>query len=322
MRFFHLLFLLASFYFQRSSAVLNATEVLPLRDETGIITITDENSSQLSHGVADYFTAVFITTSKPNSQGIRCDICDDFEPILRKVSVAISQQAPNTQILFIKADVTYNKQLIKELNLTTIPHVLIFPPPSSDDFHWRNSAFYQYELKKEHRNDALHFANYLAQILKIFISIDQEFQYAEFLKYFVLCIFAFTFLKRVVFPKITNKPKFASVTLSLGILLASITGYKFTQINSVPFIARNPKGIIMYFSGGMGWQFGIEILSVSAMYIVMGSLICAIIYIPKFNLDPRLRLVGAPLCSCALFYTFSYFISCFEIKSPGYPYAF
>ncbi|QLG72809.1 hypothetical protein HG535_0D05180 [Zygotorulaspora mrakii] len=322
MKFLRILYLLVLLFAGQSKAVLEAADALQLKDFSGVITVTEDNYEELSRGVPNYFMALFITTSRPVKEGVRCVICDDFEPILRKVAVTISKQAPHAQILFLKADVAFNKLLVKDLKISSIPHMLIFPPPVDDKFQWKSSSFYQYELKEERIRDALHFGDFLAKILKVFIKVDQKFEYQEFFSYFIACIVIFSIFKRVVLPKIPNKPKFFSMLVSLLILLLSITGLKFTQINSVPFIARDPKGNIMYFSGGTGWQFGIEILSVSAMYIVMGVLFCMMLYIHSFSMNDRLRWVLSAVCSCLLFYLCSYYVSCFDIKSPGYPYKF
>lgn len=323
MNLLRVLFLWSFICFQHCKGeFIDGEKLLFLRDDSGIIRVTDENYNELSNGIKDYFNVVFITTSKTNSQGVVCDVCDDFESVIRKVSLAILQQAPNAKALFFSVDVSHNKKLIEEMGLTTIPHVLIFPPPEAEGFRWSKSAFYQYTLTPENARDPLSFADYLAKILKVYIKVDEDFNYKEFLVYFVACIIVFSFFKKMVLPKIQNKSKFFCMLISFGILLPSITGYKFTQMNSIPFIARDPAGNIMYFSGGMGWQFGIEIFTVSMMYLGMTGLTVTLIYLPNTAANVQVKGVLSAVLSCALFYIFSYFISCFEIKSPGYPYAF
>lgn len=306
-----------------SAAVLDVNEVIALEDPHGIIRVTDENYQELSQGFPNYYSVLFITTSKSNRQGLICEMCNDFLPIYQRVAVATHQQVPDGKTLFFQVDVSENRRLIKELGLTTIPHVLVFPPPQKgEEFSWQKSAFYQYEMSSNSVKTPLHFADFLAKILKVYIGIKEDFEYKEFALYFAVCVIVFSLFKRKVLPLITNKSKFFSMAFAFGILMPSITGYKFTQMNSIPFIARDPKGQIMYFSGGMGWQFGIEIFTVSMMYIAMGALTVFLIFSGKGKQDSRAKNVLNTALTCVVFYTFSYYIGCFQIKNPEYPFAY
>ena len=93
-------------------------------------------------------------------------------------------------------------------------------------------------------------------------------------------------------------------------------------MNNIPFLAKNEKGDVMFFSGGMGWQFGIEILTVTGMYFVMGGSVVAMIYISRVKaLKPAMANATSIALLALGFYMFAYFVSCFKIKEPGYPYA-
>lgn len=323
MQFNQLLFFWYFVVFQRSVYALldNAKSILPLQDSNGIIRVTDANYDELKSGVFDYYNILFITTTKSNKQGLVCETCNKFEPIYRKVSLATHQQAPGAKVLFFQADVSENRKLVKEIGLTTIPHVLVFPPPQlGDEFKWSKSEFYQYELNSNSVKTPLHFGDFLAKILKVYIGISEDFEYKEFAIYFAICVIVFSILKRKVLPMIPNKSKFFCGLFALGIIMLSITGFKFTQMNGIPFIARDSKGQIMYFSGGMSWQFGIEIFTVSMMYIGMGLATLTLIYIVKTGTETRLKNGAMIAISCLVYYTFSYFLSCFKIKNPEYPY--
>lgn len=309
-------------YLRLTNALLDdAQSILPLEDSNGVIRVTDDNYDQLSNGVYDHYNVLFITTSKSNKEGLVCDMCNKFEPIYRKVSLVTHQQIQDSKVLFFKADVSENRRLVKEMGLTTIPHVLVFPPPKlGDQFKWASSAFYQYELNSNSIKTPLHFGDFLAKILKVYIGIKEDFEYKEFAIYFIICVVIFSVFKRKVLPKISNRGKFFSGLFSLGILLPSITGYKFTQMNAIPFIARDPKGNIMYFSGGMSWQFGIEIFTVSMMYIAMGAAVITLIFITNMGKETRGKNVAIVAISSLVYFAFSYFLSCFKIKNPQYPY--
>ncbi|QLL30756.1 hypothetical protein HG536_0A05710 [Torulaspora globosa] len=306
-----------------SYAFLDASEVLSLEDSNGVIRVTEDNYKELSQGLPDYYAVLFITTSKSNKQGLICDMCNGFDPIFQKVSAATHQQVPDSKVLFLKVDVSENNKLVQDLGLTTIPHVLIFPPPEEGEpFSWQKSAFYQYEMSANSVKTPLHFADFLAKVLKVYIGINEDFEYREFALYFAVFVVAFSLFKRKVLPLIPNKAKFFCMLLSFGILMLSITGYKFTQMNSIPFIARDPKGQIMYFSGGMGWQFGIEIFTVSMMYIAMGALTVFLIVSPKSTQESNGASLRTTVIACVICYTFCYFIGCFKIKNPEYPFAY
>lgn len=305
-----------------SYAVLDASEVLALEDSNGVIRVTEDNYRELSRGLPDYYAVLFITTSKSNKQGLICDMCNDFDPIFQKVSAATHQQVPDSKVLFLKVDVSENNKFVQDLGLTTIPHVLIFPPPEDEQFSWQTSAFYQYEMSANSVKTPLHFADFLAKVLKVYIGIKEDFEYREFALYFAVFVIVFSLFKRKVLPLIPNKAKFFCMLLSFAILMLSITGYKFTQMNSIPFIARDPKGQIMYFSGGMGWQFGIEIFTVSMMYIAMGALTVFLIMSPKSTQETTAASLSTAILACVICYTFSYFIGCFKIKNPEYPFAY
>ncbi|EJS42464.1 ost6p [Saccharomyces arboricola H-6] len=314
--------------FQNSVAAVsnNIDDILQLQDESGVITVTAENYPLLIHGVSGYFNILYITMKGTNSNGKSCELCHEFEKSYYTVANAILSQAPQSPSLFFTVDVNEVPQLVKDLKLQNVPHLVVYPPAESTketEFEWKTSPFYQYALVPNNAGDVLQFGDFLAKILNISITVPQDFNVQEFVYYFIACMVLFIIIKKVILPKITNKWKFFSMVLSFGILLPSITGYKFVEMNGIPFIARDEKSRIMYFSGGSGWQFGIEIFSVSSMYIVMSALCILLIYLPKVpRLSDKIKVLLAPFLTCVLFYFFSYFISCYLIKNPGYPIVF
>lgn len=314
--------------FQKSTATAshNIDDILQLKGDTGVITVIADNYPLLSRGVPGYFNILYITMRGTNSNGMSCQLCHDFEKTYQAVADVIRSQAPQSLNLFFTVDVNEVPQLVKDLKLQNVPHLVVYPPAESNkqsQFEWKTSPFYQYSLVPENAENTLQFGDFLAKILNISITVPQAFNVQEFVYYFVACMVVFIFIKKVILPKVTNKWKLFSMILSLGILLASITGYKFVEMNAIPFIARDAKNRIMYFSGGSGWQFGIEIFSVSLMYIVMSALSVLLIYVPKIScVSEKMRGLLSSFLACVLFYFFSYFISCYLIKNPGYPIVF
>lgn len=315
-------FLLSIFALLRGSlALLNGENLKSLEDERGFIKVNDDNYSQLSRGIKDYYSILFITISDDNPQDIQCNVCHDLEDTLIKVLAITRKQAPGAKLLVFESDVTHNSQLLREMNLNTIPHILVFPPPSSDEFKWSVDPFYQYEIDQDSPGDLLHFGDFLAQVLNVHLELH-DFDYAEFGKYFICFVIFFVFLKKVVVPRLSNAKKAGLMLISFAIILVSICGYKFTEINAIPFIARDDEGKIMYFSGGTGWQFGIEIFTVSMMYITMGGLALLLVYSVKMPVSARAKNLQGAILSCILFFAFSYYTKCYQVKAPDYPFVF
>ncbi|GAV54061.1 hypothetical protein ZYGR_0AK05630 [Zygosaccharomyces rouxii] len=315
------LFCLVCMLWQSCQALIDAEEVAPLEDHRGFIKVNDENYRKLSKGIKDYYTILFLTISDDNPMVIQCDICHELESTLSTVVALARRQAPWTKILMFEADVTENQKLLKDMNLNSIPHVLIFPPPTSKSFKWSVDPFYQYPVSPDNEKRVLHFGNFLAQVLDVHLEIS-DFDYGEFYKYFIASVVLFIFIKKQVLPRVPNFRKWSTVVVSFIILLTSICGYKFTEINAIPFIARDGNGKIMYFSGGMGWQFGIEIFVVSLMYVGMAALAITLIFTPRFPFGARAQNVQGAVLSCLLFFAFSYYTQCYKIKFPDYPYEF
>ena len=313
-----LLFLFQSVVF----GLIPIESVLSLRDENGMIEITDDNYLELSQGIGDYHTVIYITMRGSNVKGLSCGICNEFETILREVSTAVHSQYPNLNVIFFVADVSKNKQLIADLDLKFVPHLLVYPPPADDNFSWKSAQFYQYELNEKVSKNIMRFAEFLGRVLNVLISIKEPFDTNQFMIYFGICMFFFITLKKIILPRIQNKSKFFCGFFAFTVLLLSLTGYKFTKIKGIPFIARNSGGEVMFFSGGMHWQFGIEIFTMTIMYILLGGFTVLLIMTPKLNIDGYYKAVLSTVVACLLFFSFSYYVSIFMIKNPSYGFPF
>lgn len=300
-------------------------EYLDARDEDGIIEITDENYEDFSSGIDGYYNVMFITMRALDEAGnAKCAICVEFEDTYREVVKLVQKQHPDLKVLYMITDVNKTKQLIKDLMLQNVPHTVVYAPKVPGmDFSWKKSEFYQYEMLDSEIKNPLHFGDFIGKTLGVEVEIPQEFDVKEFLTYFVGCTILFVFFKRVLMRKSGNKWLYSCMAMAFGILFPSITGYKFTEINGIPFIAKDGNGNIMYFSGGMGWQFGIEIVSVTLMYMAMAACVILLIYWKKFTNDnEKIMILGSLFISALLFFLFSYYITCFEIKHPYYPYGY
>ncbi|CDO92069.1 unnamed protein product [Kluyveromyces dobzhanskii CBS 2104] len=314
-----------------NASTLTVEEVSKFRDQDGIIIVKDDNYELLGKGLREFYSVVFITSDKPNGEGQACDLCAEFEPNMRSVSNSILQQLPKDQsdrVFFFKIDLADNPVFVKEFQVSKIPFCLVYPPQpeltaDGQDFAWKHSPFYQYVIRKENMKQPIHFGDFLAKILNVFISIDQKFEYDTFAQAFFAFVIVFIFFKKKLLPLIENKPKFFIGVASIVIILISISGYHFTSIHHISFIAQNDKKEIMWFSGGSHYQFGIEVLTISMLYTVMGGLAVAL-YMIQFskNLD-RTKKGGLIIAiALTLLYISMYYLSIVRIKDPSYPYGF
>ena len=304
------------------NAVIDSIHPALIKDAYNIIKVTEENYPIVSQGVDGYYNILFLTMRSKRDGKYDCQICIDFEPVYRKVAAAVRDQAPNSKVLFYIADVHEVQNLVSDLKLTNVPHVVTYAPPNTNgDFSWSKSPFYHYQLSNQSVKDILHFGNFVGKTLQIYIQLEEDFNILEFFGFFIFFVSIFLFIKKVVLPNIENKWKVGLYLLSIFIILSSISGYKFTQINNIPLLARDSEGKIMYFSGGSSWQFGIEIFTVSGMYIIMGVFTLLLIWMNSWSfLDDRKKTVFSSIFACCVFYTFSYYISCYKIKEPYYPF--
>ncbi|CEP64256.1 dolichyl-diphosphooligosaccharide--protein glycotransferase LALA0_S10e06040g [Lachancea lanzarotensis] len=299
-------------------------DIVQLRDQDGLIEVSDDNYHKLSQGSRSFYSIVYVTTSQTNSNGDKCELCEDFEISVRKVSRAMLDQLSeeiNQEAFFFKLDISRCKDFVNDIGLKTIPHMLVFPPHAQDEnFSWSKNQFFQYKITPGSATDSLLFADFLAKILSVYIQMAQDFDANEFLYYFAASLIAFYILKKKILPRISHKGLFFSLCFSLACILISITGYKFTQMNNIPLIARDNSGRIMFFSGGMGWQFGIEILTVSGMYILLGGCTVFLVLLPRLKLKPVFSNFATFALLASGAYGFFYFVECFRVKQPDYPF--
>lgn len=304
---------------------ISGEDLVELRDKNGIIKVTEQNYPLLSKSARNFYSILYITKSQVSFKEFSCDICKKFEPTWTKVSRTFLEQLPSdlsNRVFFFIADITENPQLVYELNLTNVPHCLIYLPEENDEsFQWSSYPFYNFEITDENSNDPIIFGNFMAKLLNVYIEIDQDFIVNDFIRNFFIFVFIFIILKKKVLTKIKRKGLFFSCLFSLFILMISITGYKFTSMNNIPFIAYNDKHEIMFFAGTFNWQFGIEILTVSSMYLFMSIGITTLILLPKYKSMSSLIVCLILICiNISIFQMYSYFISCFTIKYPEYPF--
>lgn len=302
-------------------------ELQPLREANGLIRVTDDNYEWVSKGAREFYSMVLVTSSVPNSKGAACELCAAVQPTFEKVvgSFHGSVQADDQRLYqFFLLDVNLNPKFVKEMRLRSLPHFFVYPPsPEDESFAWARNPLYQYEMTPDGAKDAIKLADFAAKLVNIHVKVPEDFNASSFFSSFVGFTVVFVALKRFVRAQISHKGRYSGCLLALLVIMVSITGLKFTQINQIPFLAKNDKGAIMFFAGSMGWQFGIEIISVSVMYLLMATCVLMLIWLGRglAKAQKRARIVLTVMINVSLFYAFSYFLSCYKVKLPDYPYA-
>ncbi|AET39166.1 dolichyl-diphosphooligosaccharide--protein glycotransferase Ecym_4087 [Eremothecium cymbalariae DBVPG len=309
------------------TGLLTWSDIIPLSDSNGVVHVTQENYEWLSNGAREFYSIVLVTSSKPDSHGQVCRTCESFWPVWNKIAWTLTHTLPEQRsqhFLFFEIDTSEIHKFVEDMGLVDVPRCLVYPPGEENElFSFSTSLFYEFQISPELTVDkAVQFADFLGRILNVFVNIREDFNLNSFLKSFASFILVFVAFKKICLPLISNRFKFIGCVLSLLGILISITGYKFTKINGIPFISKNEEGQIMFFAGSTSWQFGIEILTVSLMYCAMAICLLLLIWVikTKIRVPPYGRILAIIILDVALFNLFSYFLECYKIKLPSYPY--
>lgn len=129
--------------------------------------------------------------------------------------------------------------------------------------------------------------DYLAKTLIIYINMPTSIQEQTnvFLYYFFIFFAILLVLKKKVLPHLTKKEGsdeetkesnrgkqvlFMFILFSFMIIISSITGYQFVKLNSIVLLVRDDETKdLVYFAGTFNWQFGIETVIISVVYIIL-----------------------------------------------------
>lgn len=311
-----------------SLAAFSSDEMLKKEAQSSdsIITVVSDSFDQMFNGPKDYFLVTFFTASDP---AIGCKSCVGFDPIYESVANSVlSSRSKNINVFFTKVDFSENKQNFAKLNMSTVPHVWVYPPQSEETgFVNVTSPHYVYMLPdmivamKDISAGETHFAKFLSEILMVNILVQKGFDYTEFFQYFLIT-FSFIFLVRKRGGKMVEKIKksFVWKIVCIMFILVSVTGYSFSMQRQVPFLAKNDQGNIMYLAGSLHFQFGSEILISSLLYMLLGlSVLSLCDFIPKLE-SSLLQSMATIIAAAALFVVWNVLSTAFLVKNPDYPF--
>ncbi|KAL6950049.1 hypothetical protein ACO0QE_000719 [Hanseniaspora vineae] len=250
----------------------------------------------------------------------------DFENPLRMVFIKlVKEELPEV----------FNIDLQGKVDSESLPIVLVYAPTvsaSSGDnnepafFNYLTNTFYKYAVTKEFQQsigsinkEHYKFADFLSQLANMLLKVDEEFDTEKFAKQFACALIVFVIFKKKIYPLLKDHFLHKIVlALSLVALLLCCTGYSFVKMNQIVLLAHDDKGQIMWFSGGFRWQFGIEMFTVSGMYLLLATLTYVLVFLSKTVDSDSARCISALVLVAMLVMASQYLVSCFRIKYPEY----
>lgn len=316
----------------------------------GIIPISNANMSLISHPNRPHFTLVLLTSTDDKHE---CTECHRAKKMVQRVSEAWHSNYPESTYLYIaEVDIIdrTNIPVFEFLQLQEVPHIWLIPPTHISQGHNSTRAAQynddgdevfdnfdiflephaEFEIPEASLDDqTFQFADWLAISMQKRIILNQSNAVAKFIATFSATFGTILLIKKKGPSAITSTVSKAKVyrVIVLMVLLAIVGGYSFTTIQQTPFIAYNEKGPI-YISGGIHYQFGVEIVLLGGVYFLLGSAVVTLFYLGgyKVTLDSQIPtenvLAGLQMLTVALIYFFfSILTSMFLRKDHEYPYA-
>lgn len=351
MKFMQILPILWLFSLARSD-FLQAIQLDILASELpgGVIPIHNANLLILSQPNRDHFTLLVLTSTDDRHE---CDICLRLPRILRRAASVWYQNYPQSQYLyFAEVDIIdrTNVDIFNHLNLQTVPQIWLIPPSHIAKHHNLNRErklnedgqeyFDNYDILLEpHAQFDIPDSSLDDQVFQLVdwiavgtlkrVVVKQENPVMKFATTFGITFGAIVLLKK-------RGPTFITSTVTKGkiyqvmcfaLLLGILGGYSFVTIQRVPFIAQNENNEPIYISGGIHWQFGVEMILVAFHYLVLGIALVTTVHLGQYKVTNSSRIDTTEkraalqiVCAVLLYFLFSSFTSMFLRKDPGYPY--
>ncbi|ODV79303.1 subunit of N oligosaccharyltransferase complex [Suhomyces tanzawaensis NRRL Y-17324] len=299
------------------------------RHDNHIIPVANANLSLFS-GPRDYYTLLVLTSTDPKHE---CGLCDTLPEVVSTVAHSWHADYSSGMLFFTTVDVVdrTNIPIFEKLQLDSIPHVWLIPPnmtASADPYSLLDNVHYAFKLPVGGVSDqVLELARFLSELLQKNIAIRDEAPASKFVKTFVAVFAVIVFLKKRGPSFIRGQSRRKGYAIFIVILtLVFVSGYQFTTSQGTPFVARNEEGII-YISGGLYYQFGIEIVMVAANYFSLAMTLIAMIYLGRYQITETSRIhleatrsALVVVANVVLFVLFSCLTSMFLRKEHGYPY--
>lgn len=316
------------------SEILNE---LAITSPNYVIPIHDANL-EVIQGNRDYYTLILLTSTDERHG---CAVCHSMTKVIEKVSRAwYNTHGGSNGLYFINIDLidSSNTPIFERLQIETIPHCWLIPPTDEIDYQQQDQdsdkylifrqSHYKFKLPQASFKDQVDlFAKFIGDLTHKQVIIEPEDQLFQFARGFVIVFVIIMFFKKIGKNYLqTIQKKYIYSTIFISLTLVFICGYQFTIMNAVPFVARNDDGLI-FISGGIHYQFGIEIVLVTLNYASLGLALISLIYIGQYRVTTNSKieteLVKFSLIflnNIILFLLYSCLTSIFMRKDSGYPY--
>lgn len=313
-----------------------------------IIPIANSDISILD-GKRDYYTLITITSTNPQHG---CLLCQEITPVLAKVSKLWHADYSASNFLhFVTVDLNddTNKPIFRSLNMGTVPHIWMVPPSSvnenrenrenresgeSDEenrtkFDFHSVPFDEFAIPKgSQHQQVLALAKFIGHHTQHTLMIRDENAMEKFIKTFIVVFSVVVLIKKKGPEMITSVPKRTVICfLAIIAILLFTAGYQFTVQNQVPFIAKSNKGEVVFISGGMQYQFAVEVAIVASTYAAMATTTLLLINLGQYQVNEKsiikvekLR-IGLIIVHCLIIYVlYSCLTSLMMKKNSGYQY--
>lgn len=310
-----------------------------LQHANHVIPITNANLSIVS-GPRDYWTLISFTSTDEKHA---CTTCHDFERVLAAVSNSwwadYAQSLFN--LFFLNVDIIdrSNIPIFELLEFNTIPHIWLILPNTDIDIAEEDDEGYQNKILHDGHfvfklpvaavdEQIMEFARFVTETTQKSILVRTEDPTMKFIKTFALTFIVILVLKKKGPTMLKNiNKKYFSAAFFIFLILSFICGYAFTTTLGVPFLATGGKGEMIYISGGILYQFGIEIVIVGANYFFLGLSLLSLIYLGHYKVgsgtvieNERIHFLLVVVNSLVVFFLYSLLTSIFLRKDHSYPY--
>lgn len=316
----------------------------------------------------DFWTLLTITSTNPRHECHACVELQKMLSSIAKSWYADHEDIHSLYFVNVDLIDHTNADIFKHLNVTTIPHIWLIPPTNDKEVVQKDDRYEDveeevaeeteeakeaaahraalllapYSILYENRMEftvpnsdiagqALALANFISQSIQKPIVLREEDQLYQFAKNFGVTLAIIILIKKKGPKAVTanlqrsNAYKF----LTIVFLLACISGWSFTSMNKVPFLAQNEQGQVIYISGGQHYQFGFEIVLIGSTYFSLACSLLCLIYLGNYKVrvgavieNELMKCLVVVINTLVTYILYSCLTSIVLRKDHGYPYHF
>lgn len=298
-------------------------ELVKKNGKNKVISLKETNFERFLNGPRDYHVVLMLSSTSPQ---FNCPLCIEFKPEYDLVANSWFQDHPDgvddgKDVYFLYGDFMQTKLLFQKMKMTSIPKLYYLKPSTvSTNEAWMNELD-EYQFFQGQHSQLL--STWLGDLTQhkfnLYVPVNYNRVIFNAVVTFTLCVLAKVFFGQV---RSIFFSKFLWIGLSIISVLLFTSGYMFTQIRQAPYVREHPDGKVEYFMAGQQMQLGIETQIVSFGYGILSLLFVALVKkIPQIK-HPKVQLIATATVSLSIYVGFSFLLSFFGMKSPGYPFRF